>query len=220
MNKSIIIIGKGYSVTKCTKEFVDSHDEVAIINSPVYGEYEHLISNHADYLFTNKTGMLYNHDQIKKLGLKEMIFTGRGNQKFQRPSNHVKMVYPNPNIFDHFDNNIGFWPNSGLQAVYYLVNSGKYNKISLVGFDFYQLGLPPYYFDPKYVHSELKYLWQGDWKDNKVNVPNLHDEEKTINFLVDFIKNNNNIKFNIITLKDTFKNISLDNLTFINDESK
>ena len=215
MSKSIIIIGKGYSITKCTKEFVDSHDEVAIINSPIYGEYEHLISNHADYLFTNKTGMLYSVDQIKKLGLKEMIFTGCGHQKFQRQSNHVKMIYPNPNIYEETLKKENLGPSSGIQALIYFLKGNIYNIISLVGFDFYQVGLPPYYFDPKYVHQEMKYMWNGGWKNNVVNSINLHDEDKTINYLINTIKNNPDIQFNIITLNDKFKSIEIDNLNVV-----
>ena len=55
MNKSVVIIGKGESVLRCTKEFVDTFDEVAICNRPVYEGYEHLISNHADYDFITNT---------------------------------------------------------------------------------------------------------------------------------------------------------------------
>ena len=47
--KSVVIIGKGPSVQRCTKKFIDSFDDVAICNHPVYKRYEHLISNHADY---------------------------------------------------------------------------------------------------------------------------------------------------------------------------
>ena len=77
MGKSIIILGRGYSVTKCTKEFVDLHDEVCIVNRVIYVNYEHLVSNHADYLFTNKTGLIYNPNLTKELGIKEMLFTGK-----------------------------------------------------------------------------------------------------------------------------------------------
>lgn len=219
MSKSIIIIGKGYSVTKCTKEFVDSHDEVAIINSPIYGEYEYLISNHADYLFTNKTGMLYSVDQIKKLGLKEMIFTGNDNQRFVRVSNLVKIIYPKPLLIHRNKDIFGkYGINSGLQSLLYLLEKKRYNKISLVGFDFYQLGLPPYYFDPKYAHKEMKYLWNCGWKNNIVNSINSHDEDKSINYLINIIKNNTDTQFNIITLNDKFKDINIDNLKLIINE--
>jgi hypothetical protein len=221
MDKSIVIIGKGYSVTKCTKEFIDSHDEVAIINSPVYEGYEHLISNRADYLFTNKTGMLYSDAQIKKLGLKEMIFTGRKEQRFQRNSNLVKSIYPNPNLYELSTPLFGVYgASSGIQALMYLESQKKYNKFSLVGFDFYQVGLPPYYFDPKYAHPELKYLWGNGnvYKNNVINNESLHSVEKSIEYITNMIKNNKNIEFNIITLNSKFNDIKIDNLKIINNE--
>jgi len=214
--KSLIIIGKGYSITKCTKEFVDSHDEVAIVNSPVYGEYEKFISNHADYLFTNRTGMIYSNEEIKKLGLKAMIFTGRPKQRFKKVSKLVKVIYPNPNLFQMILPIVGgLGPNSGVQALMYFINHGTYDTISLVGFDFHQVGLPPYYFDPKYAHSSLKYMWKGNWKNNIIGSGNLaghHPEKECINLVTDTIKQNSSIKFNIITFNSKFNDIKINNL--------
>jgi hypothetical protein len=218
MAKSIIIIGKGYSVTNCTKEFVDSHDDVAIINSPVYEGYEHLISDHADYLFTNKTGMLYSDNQIKKLGLKKMFFTGWSYQKFQRSNSLVESIYIKPNIYEETLKNENFGPTSGMQALIYFLKNGGYDTISLVGFDFYQVGLPPYYFDPKYVHSELQYMYKDSWKNNVINSVNPHGENEHIQFLTDTINKNTTIKFNIITLNSKFNDIKIDNLKIINNE--
>ena len=77
------------------------------------------------------------------------------------------------------------------------------------------MGLPPYYFDPKYAHQEMKYMCNGGWKNNVVNSINLHDEDKTINYLISTIKNNLDIQFNIITLNDKFKSIEIDNLNVV-----
>ena len=43
MKKSVAIIGKGPSVLKSTKEFVDTFDEVAICNFPQMEGYENYI---------------------------------------------------------------------------------------------------------------------------------------------------------------------------------
>lgn len=39
MSKSIIIFGKGPSILRCTKEFVDKFDDIAICNYPVINEF-------------------------------------------------------------------------------------------------------------------------------------------------------------------------------------
>ena len=70
---SIIVIGKGPSVGRSTRELVDSYDEVAICGHPVYSGYEHLISDHADYDFCNVGDIEpYKID----LGLKYVLNTG------------------------------------------------------------------------------------------------------------------------------------------------
>ena len=43
MNKSVAIIGKGPSVKRCKREFVESFDEVAICGRPVFDGYEEFI---------------------------------------------------------------------------------------------------------------------------------------------------------------------------------
>ena len=77
MNNSIVIIGKGPSVQRCTEEFIDSFDEVAICNHPVYDGYEHLISNHAQYDFINVGDPNpYKKYRLESLGIKYIINTG------------------------------------------------------------------------------------------------------------------------------------------------
>ena len=78
MGKSVVIIGKGPSVKKSTKEFVDSFDDVAIINFPPMEDYNHLISNRAKYLFINAGSFRpYSRDFLNKLGLKYIFNISR-----------------------------------------------------------------------------------------------------------------------------------------------
>jgi hypothetical protein len=212
---SIILIGKGYSVKKCSKSFVDSHDYVCIINSPVYNGYTDLISDRADFMFTNKTGMVYGDNLINELGLKKMFFTGHPYQRFQRTSSIVESVYPNPNLHEEIKKKEGFSASSGLQALTYMINTNKYNKISLVGFDFYVLGQPPYYYGKDEAHNEIKYLWEGAWKNNVVNIPSGHDTDKSINYLEKLIKENKQIEFNIISNNDRVNKINSENVIII-----
>ena len=58
--KSIVIIGKGTSVLNSTKEFIDKHDKVCIINEVIYSpKYAPYISNRVDYQFINSTVNYY-----------------------------------------------------------------------------------------------------------------------------------------------------------------
>jgi len=210
--KSIVIIGKGSSVGRCTKEFVDSHDEVAIINHIVYGGYEHLVSDHADYIFCNRTGFRYDESMVKKLGLKEAIFTGKDNQTFDRNVPPVKFIYPKPNLRNDVIENLGMDLSSGMQGLYYLINQKKYDKISLVGFDFYELGSTPYYFKPEEAPNELKYLWGKEYSGNKINVPSGHNTDKSIEVLLGLIGDEEGIEFEMITNNSVLKETKLENL--------
>ena len=59
LEKSVAILGKGPSVSRCTKEFIDSFDEVAACGRPVFLGYEHLIGNKAKYDFANRTAEVF-----------------------------------------------------------------------------------------------------------------------------------------------------------------
>ena len=215
MSKSIVIIGRGHSVTKSTKQFIDLHDEVCIINQLFYNNYKHLISDHADYIFGNRTSFRYSQEMVDMLGLKEMIFTGKSDQKFDRVNNKLKINYPNPNLRDIMMEKYGFDPSSGIQALYYFLDIGKYNQISIVGFDFYEVGSIPYYFKPSEADNEQKYLWGSTYKDNKINIPSGHDTTISIDYLIDVITENPSINFKIITHSNRIKEIEKDNLEII-----
>ena len=47
LEKSIAILGKGPSVARCTRKFIDSFDEVAICGRPVFDGYEEKIGERA-----------------------------------------------------------------------------------------------------------------------------------------------------------------------------
>jgi nucleoside-diphosphate-sugar epimerase len=213
MGKSLIIIGKGYSVWKCTKEIVDSHDEVCLINSPIYNGYEHLISNRADFMFTNKTGLIYTPQMVKKLGLKKMFFTGHSYQKFGANHSGVQAVYPNPNLYEDILAKEEFKASSGIQALTYFIKTGEYSKITLVGFDFYEIGQPPYYYGVDQAHPEMKYLWGNKYKGNKINATSGHDPSKSIDYLVKLMDQNKDIKFNLISNNTRIKGLKIDNCT-------
>ena len=145
MGKSVVIIGKGPSVKRCTKSFVDSFDEVAICNRPVYEGYEHLISDHADYDFiTNDVTVLqYSKDMYKKLGIKETILTG------QHSKLRVSFSYH------------GLDPSTGTLAFYNFATNKDYTRIGLVGFDLFEVNKKVYYFNQDQVTNHLQYLFSN-----------------------------------------------------------
>lgn len=201
-------------MTKCTKKFIDSHDEVCLINYIIYNGYEHLVSDHADYMFGNRTSFRYSPQQVDKLGLKEMIFTGKINQSFDSTNPKVKVILPTPNLRDEMMGLYGFDPASGIQALHYFLKR-DYDKISLIGFDFYEVGSTPYYFKPSEATSEQKYLWSGDYKDNKINVASGHDTTKSIDYLEKVITDNPQIEFNLITHSKRVNGIEGDNVNIV-----
>lgn len=198
MNKSIVIIGKGESVLRCTKEFIDTFDEVAICNRPVYEGYEHLISNHADYDFVTNTESVrqYSEDLKKQLGIKETILTG------------LDCELRNSFNYKNLD------PSTGTLAFYYFLKNQDYDKICMVGFDLFQKDKKVYYFNRNELNESLNYLVNGKTYDNELIQKNEsgHNINLTYEYMIESIKENKEKKF-IILSNYPFDN--LDNLTII-----
>ena len=117
MNKSVAIIGKGPSVLKSTKAFVDSFDEVAGCGRPVFRGYEQYIGRRLHYHFANKTGTPYTKEEEKILGMKQLICT----------ANDTSIR----NNFKYKDLD----PSTGMLALNYFIQQSTYTRIALIGFD-------------------------------------------------------------------------------------
>ena len=207
MSKSIVIIGKGPSVMRCTKKFIDSFDEVAICNHPVYNEYEHLIANHADYDFINVGDPNpYSKERLESLGIKYIINTG--GRHISKPPNSI---LPSYNIqyhpfyrgvcLDYFKTKHQLDPSTGIMAFHYFINKSEYTKIALVGFDLFQKGTPIYYFKRQEVSKSLQYLWGRGIYDKTFTIlqESGHNTYKTYNYLINQIKKYSTKKFEIFT---------------------
>jgi hypothetical protein len=210
----IILLGRGESVNRCTKKFVDSHDIVVIINNIIYKGYEHLVSDHADIIFGNRTSLRYTHNEAKELGLKEAIFTGKSDQSFDRKLENVTTEYPN--LRDEFMEIHGFDPSSGVQALFYFLKYKKPTEISLVGFDYYEVGLKPYYFKPHEAPREQKALWGSEYKGDVINVPSGHDTDLSIEYFKNVVLEHKDITFNSISNSQRINNIKANNFNNIN----
>jgi hypothetical protein len=198
MNKSVVIIGKGESVLRCTKEFVDTFDEVAICNRPVYEGYEHLISNHADYDFVTNTESVkqYSEELKEKLGIKETILTGFNSQ------------LRNNFNFKNLD------PSTGILAFNYFLNKLEYTHICLVGFDLFQKFKKVYYFNATELNPSILYLIDsGKYTTNLIqNIDSGHDLNLTYEYLIESFKNFKGKNFSIIS---TYLFEEIDNLKIL-----
>ena len=217
--KSIVIIGKGTSVLNSTKEFIDQHDKVCIINEVIYSpKYTPYISNRADYQFANSTVNYYKREIFDTLGITKIFFHGRENQKFKKSPDYYKDIefkYINPNLHTLFTTNFNFDPSGGVQAFYYFTEIEPYDVVSLVGFDFYELNSTPYYFNPSEGGAHVKWLMSNPYKGNKINVPSGHNTEKSIDFVQNQMLKKPNIKFNIISNNLNLKKVTNPNINYI-----
>jgi len=97
----------------------------------------------------------------------------------------------------YFKNNFDFDPNSGIMALQYLIDTGEYDNILLVGFDNYKIGKQTYYYSIENINTKLKYVI-GDNKaiknDGTYNQVNGHNPEKTEIYLSSLKKKYPNIK--------------------------
>jgi len=207
--RSIAIIGKGSSVNRCTKEFVDSFDDVAICNFPPMEKYEHLISNRANYHFFNAGDPLpYDRSRLNNLGL-EQIFNTSIKDFMSCPQtsmpDHGVQYHPtfgskNINRFKQF----GFGErgaSTGIQAFDWTLQTKQYNKVALVGFDFHTSGQKVYYFGLEETNPSLYYLFNGETysTDGIVVSKSTHGSNLSAKFVTDMAKKHSDIEFIIVS---------------------
>lgn len=183
--KSVIIIGKGPSVLKCNRKWVETFDETAIINEVPFEGHEEQIGFKANYWFRNWSCTWYPEDYLKKIELSKVINTTnklhspRGNTFSDLFPRHITCLFPN--YFDEIKLKHGFSPTSGTTAFEYFIRE-NFNKIGIVGIDLYKVGIN------RYFHT-----------DDLQEIPSEHDMEKTLNFMNKRMKDNPQIQFEILS---------------------
>ena len=215
--KSLIIIGKGSSILNCSKDFVYSHDDICIINDLVFSKnYEKFIGFKSDYQFVTSRTSAYSEETFNRLGIKEIFFGGKDTQKFKVYPNYYncKFTYPNPNLYKYILSKYKLDPSGGTKAFYYFLKSNQYSEISLVGFDFYQVGVQPYYHTSEEGNADLQDLLNNTYKNYKVNVPSGHSSEMSIDLIHKLILEYKYIKFNILSNNEDFTNLESNNLSY------
>ena len=187
--KSIIIFGKGPSVSKCTRDIVEKYHDIAIVNYPVLNTFfTSLISDRKiKYHFANccTFDTRFTDEVNNKLKIESIINTNFKNK------NAYKNYINNKDLFKdsirekyetYFKKNFDLDPNSGIMALQFLIDTGEYDNILLVGFDNYKIGEQTYYYPIENINTKLKYII-GDNKDikndGKYNQVSGHNPEKT-----------------------------------------
>lgn len=203
--KSIIIFGKGPSLLKCTRDIVDSYDDIALCNYPVLNEFFYnLIENRTiNYHFANcgTFDERYNDNINNLLQIQGIYNTNKTNAYIDYISN--KDLFKD-NLYqpmrDYFFNNFDLDPATGTMAIQYILNLNKYDKICLVGFDNFQKGLPWYYYNPDLYNPKLKYLLGNQITEKGIyNQVSAHSPEKTLQYYLNIIEKNKNIHYTFIT---------------------
>lgn len=193
--KSVIIIGKGPSVLKCKKEWVETFDEVAMINAVPFENYEDKIGSKAKYWFRNWSCTWYPDEYLKQLEISIVVNTTNKMHSWKGKSfselfpKHITCLFPN--YFDEIKCECNFSPTSGTSAFEYFIKH-KFDRIGMVGIDLYQIGMNRYFHE-----NEIQ------------EIPNEHDMIKTLEFMNNRMKDNPQIQFEILS---DAKFISLPNI--------
>ena len=103
-----------------------------------------------------------------------------------------------------------------MQALFYFIKNENHDKITIVGFDFYEIGSIPYYFKVEEAHQRQKYLWGSTYKGNKINIHSGHDTDKSIQLFEQLILENLNIEFNVISNSKRINEIKTPNFKIPN----
>lgn len=213
----IILIGRGASCLRCNREFVESHDLVAVVNKFIYAGYEKYVGTHADVQFITGGTSPFAKDQVIELGLKRVVYTNKNKNRVVLPQYYyelgVEVVKSSPPIKDIMDSG-PLDPSSGVVGMYYLLNNYNVRTLSLVGFDLYEVGQTPYYFKKEEADRKLRYLWRGAYRGNKINQPSGHNARLTALYMGKMFKEFAGVTFNIITNSTRLEAVNLKNIKF------
>lgn len=201
--KSIAIIGKGPSIKRCKREFIEEYDEVATCGRPIFSKYEHLIGNRAHLDFCNcHDPRIYQKDRIKDLGIRRVINTNNPIPKniYFCPNGEEYDPNGRNKVINFFKNNYDLDPATGTIAIQYILDMKKYDKIGIFGFDLMEVNENVYYFDQQEVQTSLHYLYKnGVYKNGKRIKKTGHNLKKTFKYISDIIEKNKNIEFTILS---------------------
>ena len=213
MGRSAILVGKGTSILRTTSEYVNSFDDVVIVNRPVWDGYEKHIPKRADIQYRNNSTENFSKEELVELGIKKVVSITSVGEKLMEEAHHgiVEVEYPpfvagpqqsiqitwpdRPNT-----RNIVFSPSGGVLAFYHIVESGEYDKISVVGLDLLMVGKRAYYFEPEEMQDNVKYLLHnGTYNEDGFirTQESFHSEINAIRYMSGVIEEKADIHFDI-----------------------
>ncbi len=190
--KSIILFGKGPSVSKCSKEIVEKYNDIAIVNYPILNDFfkSLILGKKIKYHFANCNTFdeRYTDEINNMLKIENIINTNKST------SNHYVKYLKNKDLFKnsirekyitYFKDNFDLDPNSGIMALQFLIDTDEYDNILLVGFDNYKIGEQTYYYPIENINKKLKYIIDKNiiTKEGNFNIVSGHDPEKTESYL-------------------------------------
>ena len=207
---SIILFGKGPSVLRCNRNIVDEHQDIGICNYPVLNDsFYPLIKDRVIlYHFANcgTFDKRYDNSINKKLNIQTIYNTNQGTNHY---NTFLKdsILFSNENIYPkyilEFKNKYNFKPSTGIVMLNYILDTNKYNKITLVGYDNYEKNTQMYYSTNSELNDKIKYLIDKEviTKDGKIgNDPTFeHSIELTEKYIYKVIEQNPHIEFTFIT---------------------
>ena len=143
-----------------------------------------------------------------ELGIRKVVSITSVGEELGEEAHHgiVEVEYPsfqsgpNNSIVLNFIYDISFSPSGGVLAFHHVVESGEYDKISVVGLDLLMNGKRAYYFEPEELQDSLKYLLdQGIYsREGFVRTEkSLHSEENAIAYMTGVIEEKADIRFDI-----------------------
>ena len=190
LEKSIAILGKGPSVARCTRKFIDSFDEVAICGRPVFDGYEDKIGERATWDFANHTAVSYSYQRQESLGFPEFISVG----------SHDDL--PRKNFSPEWNEKFApDGPSTGTVVFDWFVRSEKYAKIALIGFDLFPVNENLYYFKRQEWNPNMEYLFNNGTfdKNGKLLKESSHNTELTYEYMCSMFDTYKDKQFYIIT---------------------
>ena len=211
--KSIIIFGKGPSVLRCTRDFVDQFDEIAICGYPVINDffYNLIKDREIRYHFCNcgSYDSRYTNEINQKLKIKGIYNTNMPPNeyaKFLKNDSLFNKDILRPKHLSFFKRKYNLDPSTGIMCLKYILDSDLYNKIGLVGFDNFKMGEQTYFYEPSEYGKEAKRLINLNEngtiiiKSNGIyNKINGHDPQKSKKYMEDMFSTNSNINFLLIS---------------------
>ena len=188
LEKSIAILGKGPSVARCTKEFIDSFDEVAICGRPIFDGYEEIIGRRAHWDFANESAVAYSSEMRERLG--NPIWINTDDQSPYRKE-----------FTEEYSGWFAGGPSTGTFAFDWFVKKSEYTKIALIGFDLFPKGESLYYFKREEWNPNMEYLFHNGTfsEDGRMLIDSLHDTKMTYKYMNEMFDKFNDKKFYIIT---------------------